>query len=298
MKNFTTALKNHYALPVTTRALCVRFTRRDGVVIGATTHTRSLTIDGVSYDPDNASTFGNLHSAEAMAVSNSQLSGPLDSLGADLIDVLEGRWNNCEVYAFEINYKSPPTTLAVSAGAPKDFNVLFKGWFGNWQTTDVAFSVELRSLAQKLNVNIGAQILPSCRHHLGDINAYEEPVAGSFCGVDLGPLIVTSTITDVESRRAFLDSARAEADGEFTYGWVHFVTGLAAGLRADVKKYTTGRIELTEPLWRELAVGDTYRMAPGCDKSFNGGCTKYNNKTRFGGFPYVPGQDAVVRGVE
>ena len=51
MKAIPPALQAHLAQPATTLAWLLRVQRRDGVVLGFTTHDRTLTVGGVAYRP-------------------------------------------------------------------------------------------------------------------------------------------------------------------------------------------------------------------------------------------------------
>jgi uncharacterized phage protein (TIGR02218 family) len=43
-----------------------------------------------------------------------------------------------------------------------------------------------------------------------------------------------------------------------------------------------------------VAVGDAFTVSAGCDKQFSTCRTKFDNALNFRGFPYMPGNDAVV----
>jgi uncharacterized phage protein (TIGR02218 family) len=136
--------------------------------------------------------------------------------------------------------------------------------------------------------------LPSCRFRFGD----------SRCGIDTDALKVTGTVTAVSatfahnnaSRRTFGDSARTEADGYFQYGTLTWTSGANTGHSSEVKAYTQagGVITLWTAMVHPIEVGDGYEMIPGCALT-EAACIFWDNYENFGGYPDVPGQDAIIR---
>jgi uncharacterized phage protein (TIGR02218 family) len=53
-------------------------------------------------------------------------------------------------------------------------------------------------------------------------------------------------------------------------------------------------IELWQPMSETVAVADAFAIAAGCDKQFATCKAKFANAANFRGFPYMPGNDAVV----
>jgi uncharacterized phage protein (TIGR02218 family) len=100
---------------------------------------------------------------------------------------------------------------------------------------------------------------------------------------------------DTASRRVFFDAARAEPDGYFDQGRLEWTSGANAGLQGQVKSYAGGQFVLWEPMISNIAVGDGYRVRPGCDKTASTCAVKFGNIANFGGFPHVPGRDAISK---
>ena len=85
------------------------------------------------------------------------------------------------------------------------------------------------------------------------------------------------------------------AQGYFTYGLVTWLTGANAGYSMDVRQFTPGLVTLALPMSYPIAVGDTYTIVAGCDKTAATCKTRYGNLMNFRGEPFVPGTDAILR---
>lgn len=92
-----------------------------------------------------------------------------------------------------------------------------------------------------------------------------------------------------------------QPDGYFTQGVVKCVTGANAGLSQTVKKHEGGKLYLMVPWLLPIAVGDTFSVIKGCDKTLPtckgtkriDGST-INNAGRFGGTPFTPVPSASI----
>ncbi len=56
----------------------------------------------------------------------------------------------------------------------------------------------------------------------------------------------------------------------------------------------SGEIEIFLPAGYAIAIGDTFRTHPGCDKRLDTCINRFNNTLNFRREPYVPGQDALM----
>lgn len=276
MKTIGSGLAAHLALPTTTLATLWKITRADGQVFGFTDHDADLTYAGVryaaaqGYEPSEIQTSGRLN------VDNLEVVGFLDAVGITQADLEAGKWDYARVEVARVNRSD------LSQG------VLYLrcGEFGQVNVRDGRFVVELRGLMQFLQRNIGRVTAPNCDAKLGDAR----------CGVNLVALTVAGTVTTATSRQQFTDSALAQAAHYFRYGLVTWLTGENAGARMEVKSFASGGIvTLQLPMIGDVVVGDTFTIAPGCDKVRDGDCiTKFSNAVNFRGFDLVPGVDRTV----
>lgn len=84
-------------------------------------------------------------------------------------------------------------------------------------------------------------------------------------------------------------SAFSQAAGYFTQGVVKCLSGANIGLSQAVKLHdTSGHLQVTYPWLFAPAIGDTFSVIAGCDKSLTTCNQKFNNSIHFGGQPFVP----------
>jgi hypothetical protein len=83
--------------------------------------------------------------------------------------------------------------------------------------------------------------------------------------------------------------------GYFDYGVMTMTSGANDGLSMEVKSYTVGQIVLQLPFPYAVAVGDSYSLTAGCDRSFTTCKDRFSNVLNFRGEPYVPGLDKVIQ---
>jgi uncharacterized phage protein (TIGR02218 family) len=277
MLTLSGAYTTHLQGEVTELATCWTITRRDAAVFGFTDCPTDLTIGGIVYESSLGYSATDVQTSADLAVDNLNLQGFLDSSSITEADLQAGLWDYAQVEIFEV------ITSNLAAGVRR----LRRGRIGEVSLGRSVFEAELRGLSQAFAQQLCELTSPTCRAQLGDAR----------CGVALGPLTVTSTVTSTSSRRVWTDSARAEAAGYFTFGKVTWTSGENAGYAMEIKTHATGGVmTLALPMPYAIAAGDGYSLVPGCDKLLATCISKFSNVKRFVGEPHLPGQDAILRG--
>jgi uncharacterized phage protein (TIGR02218 family) len=62
----------------------------------------------------------------------------------------------------------------------------------------------------------------------------------------------------------------------------------------EIKRHAAGTLELWQAMSEPIAPGDAFTVTAGCDKQFATCGAKFANTINFRGFPYMPGNDAVL----
>lgn len=275
MKTVSVPLKAHYAQGSTTISRQWKATRRDGLVLAVTTCASDLLFEGVMYRSADGFVPKAIEQDASTAVANTEVEGALSDLITE-IEFESGLWDGCTVEVFEVNY------LDLSMGK-MSFGISTMGDIG---VTRSAFNAELRGVAQSMQKIVGLTYLATCNWRFGDPDT---------CGVDLAPLTVTGAFTAVADRRTLTDSARVEASDYWGAGVLTITSGDAAGESIEIYSFGSGQFVTHLPFKRNVAVGDTYSVTPGCRKRFEQDCkTKWSNVPAFGGYPYLPGPDKII----
>lgn len=279
MKTISAALAAHIAGEVTTLATCWKLTRRDTTVFGFTDHDQDIIFSSVTYKAATGFTPTAIQNSGTLAVDNLDVEGMLTSGSITEADILAGLYDFAEIEIFQMNYKD------LTQGSLK----LKRGWLGEVSLYKQQFVAEVRGLTQRLSQTVGDLYSASCRATLGD----------SRCKVNMAANTVTGSVTTVTSALAFTDSARTEASDTFGFGTLTFTGGANNGLSMEVKEYiyttgTGGQITLALPMPYTIAVGDTYSLTKGCDKTLATCFSRFNNVVNFRGEPQVPGLDKML----
>lgn len=191
-----------------------------------------------------------------------------------------------------------PLLQAVHAGAFDGATVLVERLFmAEWGNTATAGKVHIfegnvslpkvdgskaviktKSMTEGLNVKMPRNMfLPSCGRSLYD----------NGCGLSKAAF-ATSGIVVSGSTKTAISASLSQADGYFTQGHMIFNSGPNAGVIRTIKAHTTNLLSLALPLAYQPLAGDTFTVYPGCDKTLDTCVSKFNNKLKFRGYPWIP----------
>lgn len=272
-------LQAHYESGGTTLARLWKAVRKDGAIFGFTDHDQELLFGGVRYEPSSVFDRSAIDTKLESAVDNLELQGLFDSAGISAAEIEAGLWDGAEFELREVNWAN------LAQGA----KVLRYGELGQVQRRTGQYVAEMRGLKQKLQNSIGRTVTPACDAELGDAR----------CKVNVEAL--SGTVTAVSSRRAFQANALFAVAGYFSFGVVKFTGGLNIGLSMEIRKHeglagspAGAGLSLQLNLPYAIAVGDTFTIVPGCDKSKATCKNRFNNLLNFRGFSFVPGSDQVL----
>lgn len=257
-----------------------KITRRDGKVYRYTSLDRDLVFGGKVYkacgslDPsasDNSSVMG--------SVGSQTLTGIIRDDGISEAELFGGLFDDAYVTSDLVSFDDPtfvPRRLA-------------SGWIGQITQGRVVHSLEVVSIGARIEQQALVRVVsPTCSHKFGD--------AG--CGVNVEAMKIPAEITRVMDRGLFYVSVvnPGEDARQWANGRVRFLDGVNAGVVREFKSidFATGLLSLWALTGLAPAPGDKIEILPGCDLTREGGCTAYANIINFGGFPDVPGTDAVL----
>jgi uncharacterized phage protein (TIGR02218 family) len=271
-----TALEDGFARGAATTCRAWLLRRRDGLVLGFTDHDMPLMVDGVRCLASSGLSAGALERSTGLAVDNVAASGALSHDAIKEADIRAGRWDAAAVDIWLVDW----TDTA-------ERRLLFRGSLGEITHRDGAFSVELRGMAEALNMPVGRVFQPRCDAILGDAR----------CGVALGPsFAVEVEVTGIRDGRVIeLPPLGQFAADWFERGRMAVISGAAAGLeeRIKVDRAIAGArvIELWSALRAPVVAGDRIRLEAGCDKRRETCREKFGNILNFRGFADIPGED-------
>lgn len=270
-------LSNFLGARAGARAELWEITLRDGEVLRLASWDHDLVVDGQTWQAAGAL------DASSGADASALTGGDRDALGvltADVIrpqDIIGGRWDGAIVRHCSVDPRLP---LARLRRTTLDFAAAEYG-----DQAGEAVLLRLTQRAARTQQPVGRILTRTCQYQLGD----------SRCGVALGPITVTGTVTAVTDARSFSASALGTTS-TYRHGRLVWLTGGNQKLQGIVKSGgLSGAILLHEPMPVAIQIGDTFSVHPGCDGTFATCRTKFSNGDRHGGFPHLRGDDALLR---
>lgn len=278
-KSVSPALQAHLNDGSTTMVYCWRIERLDGVIEGYTEHDRNLEFDGTIYEASSGFTASRFVSELGLSVDNLSAEGAISSDSLTARDLAAGVYDAANIELYWVNFNDVSQR-----------QIILKGTIGEVKRGETSFTAEMRSLSHLMQQKTGRTYRRYCDAALGD----------SRCGVNLALFTETSAVGNVQdSRFVSDDGSLAASAGTYTYGKITFTSGNLDGLSFAVKEHTVSggisRLTLWEPLPYEAVAADTFEVSAGCAKDFGTCRDKFSNGARFQGFPYIPGNDALLQ---
>lgn len=279
MRTLPSGLQAHLDAGATTLAWCWRITRADGTKMGFTDHDEDLVFDGTTFEAASGFTASDIESSVGLSVDNLDVEGALKSDRLREADLEAGLYDNAVIEILRVNWQDTSQRILMRYGN-----------LGEVTRGRLSFRAEVRGLAHVLQQPKGRLFQNGCDADLGD----------SRCTVALAGLTYAGTVETASSRRLFTASgaAVALATDFFSRGLLTWATGDNAGRKAQVKLHTLEDGVATFELWEravdDIADGDTFNVAAGCDKQFETCRVKFANQANFRGFPHMPGNDFAI----
>ena len=275
---------------VTKLCQCWKITRQDGITFAYTTHNKSITFLGTTYQVCkslNASAFesGLMNSRGTGDV---EITGILGDDGISEHDIVTGLFDNATVEGYVVSWDSDTRTNSKR---------ILNGIIGGSKQSGTKYSMDVITVGIKLSQRPLIDVYtPSCRFDLGV----------SPCPVNLSSYVYSGGVTETVSRdginkssyRQFYDIGTSQPDGYYDLGILTWTSGDNSGISTEIKSYdqSSGLITLWNAMPNEIQIGDDYTMTPGCDKLMNTHQTKFAlPPDSFGGLPDIPGNDAIAR---
>lgn len=256
---------------VVTLAWCWRLARRDGVVIGLTSHDRDLLVGGLLYRAAPGMKPSALETSDSLEAATMDLEGAIASDAIAARDLDAGRWDGAELELFVTDWMAPdaaPVTVA-------------RGSLGAIERRGAAFAAELQGVMRLLDQPVCPATSPSCRAMLGN----------RACRVDLAPLTHVRRVVAVDGRAVTLDSAAPDMG----FGELTWIEGANCGLGSPVIAADGAVLQLAEAPVFAVVEPVRVRLTEGCDKQLATCRDRFANAINFRGEAHLPGNDLLTR---
>lgn len=205
---------------------------------------------------------------------------PTDLIGA--VPFLEAAWQGqLDGALLQLERAFMPTYGDTSPGTV----VLFAGRISDMDCSRTGIDIKCRSHLELLNIQMPRRLWQSaCTHVFGD----------TMCQFNRSSLQATFS-AGVGSTQAQIATAVAPSPANlYIQGTVIGVTGANAGSSRTVANMDGGWVYVKLAYLSPVAVGDQFRLLPGCDRTLATCANVFNNAIHFGGFPYIPTPETAV----
>lgn len=261
------------AYDVVTPAYCWRIERKDGIVLGFTSHDVDLTFNGVTYEARTGFTPTSVDTTNELSVDNMDVDAALSSDRITEDDIAAGLYDYSKITVYLVNWHNLSDRKLI----------LRRGTLGRVNYSKDAFTAEVRGLTEAFQQKSGALYQKLCRADFGDAK----------CKINLANYTYSGTVTRILNDSTFTTTATQTA-GLFDFGILTWTSGDNNGAKCEVKSSAAdGTIALYLPTSWKPAIGDAFSVSAGCDRNFSTCINKWGNWLNFRGEPYLPGNDYI-----
>lgn len=259
--------------PVVPLAWCWRIERRDGVVLGLTTHDCALGFGGLTFRPEPGIRPSSIRQRGGLSGDSFDVTGALTSSTISAEDLRQGRWNGARLALIVADWQAPGERHLVVA----------EGRLGSVTVRGAEFTAELAGRDPELLRPFVPETSAECRAELGDRD----------CRVALAGRTVRAVVTAAAGRVLTVDTALGA--GDFAYGALRWLDGAARGTRAVIVANDAASVTLAAVADARGVVGCRVELIEGCDKRATTCAGRFANIANFRGEPHLPGIDLLTR---
>lgn len=250
-----------------------RIERRDGVVLGFTSHDRNLWFDGVLHRAAPGMIPSAIRRSANIESDTAEVEGALSHDAIREADLAAGRYDGARFVIGIVDWET------------REWAVLYHGAAGALSQEANTFSIELQSAKADLQADLVPRTSPTCR--------------AQFCGP--GCMLPAMRYTHerlcvfVDHDAGLVQFADAPSPEFLADGQVRWIDGPHAGLTMQIMRSDLSGQVLDQPLDPELAVGTRALLREGCDRRLVTCHERFGNARNFQGEPFVPGNDLLTR---
>lgn len=258
--------------PLCTLAFCWRLERRDGVVIGLTSHDRDLFIQDLRYRAAPGMRPSAVRGGITADGGDTDVEGALVADAINEADLFAGRWDGAGLELRLTEWEAPGLLWLLLA----------RGELGAVGRKGGAFTAELAGAATVLGQAVAPSTSPDCRASLGDRQ----------CRVDLAGrrrIVTVAAVADADVTIAGLIA------GDYAFGTLRWLSGANGGIVQGVADNGADVVMLVDPPPFAVEAGTLALLTEGCDRQIGTCATRFANALNFRGEPYLPGTDLLTR---
>jgi uncharacterized phage protein (TIGR02218 family) len=261
--------------PLTTTAYGWRLERRDGVVLGLTSHDQDIIVDGLLHLSSPGMIPSSISETTGLGTDGLEVKGALSSEAMTNADLNAGRWDLASVLIYLFDWTNPALGK----------RILASGALGELSFSDQGFEADLRGLTYCLDRDVVPLTSPGCRARFCD----------SACGLSQRRFSHEIAVQSVIGEQVLFQNPLPVSDGAFTYGHLQWLQGPNTGLVSDILSGGATHVTLVHRPTYPVLASMRAILIEGCDKRLATCSSRFNNAINFRGEPYLPGNDLLTR---
>ncbi len=250
-----------------------RIERRDGCVLGFTSHDRNLWFDGVLHRAAPGLVPSAIRRTAGIDSDSAEVEGALAHDAIRAADLAAGRYDGARFAIGVVDWE----TL--------DRAVLYHGEAGAIAEDAGAFSAELRSAKVALQADLVPRTSPTCR----------AAFCGPGCNLSAYRFSHERLCTFVDHDAGLVRFADAPEASRLADGSLRWIDGPHVGLTMQILQSDENGQVLDQPLDNGLLPGARAILREGCDHRLTTCHARFANAANFRGEPFVPGNDLLAR---
>jgi uncharacterized phage protein (TIGR02218 family) len=254
-------------------AWCWRIERRDGAVLGFTTHDADLTRGGLIYRAAPGMDPSAIRLTDDLDGEDMEVKGAITHGALSARELMAGRYDGALIEISVVDW----------ANAAEPAIVIASGRLAGLSRQAGRFTAEISLRPPGLDRGVGVATSPTCRARLGD----------KACGVDLGER--TQRVTIQSSAGADLTVMETLSPALYSFGELRWIDGAYAGQRSSIIDQQGQMISLSDSPASAPIPGTRAILTQGCDKRIDTCRSRFANAINFRGEPYLPGMDLLTR---
>lgn len=249
-----------------------RIYRRDGIILGFTSHDRDLSFGGIRHRAAPGMVPSSIKLTADLNADSAEVEGALSHASISERDLVAGLFDFAAIEIGAVDWTT------------RDHFSLYSGELGQIESDRDSFSAELRSAKRVLDHDLVPRTSPTCR--------------AVFCGpgcnlsangfTSIRPLVEV----DYEANRVSFEAIMAS---DYLDGQVRFFDGPQTGITFGVIAADTLGLTLDRQLIEGLEIGTRAHLRQGCDHTLATCAARFGNAINFRGEPFLPGNDLLTR---
>ena len=250
-----------------------RLARKDGVMLGFTSHDQDLEFDGLIYRAAPGMLPSAIRRTASLELDNAEVTGILSHDAITAKDLSAGRYDGAGFVVGLVDWNS------------LEWSGLYHGKIGDVSTDSGAFEAELKSAKGSLENDLVPRTSPTCRAKF----------CGPGCNLSANRFTHMAIVTEFDEA-----NARVKFDGvppatDLYNGFVRWLDGPDVGITMHILDAGAQGILLDQDIAPDLEIGIRAIIREGCDRTIGTCSTRFKNAVNFQGEPFLPGNDALLR---